>query len=226
MSADGPLRALAFDHYGTLFDKGAIAQVLERHVPGRGHDFALFWFRTMQRYCFQNGMMERYQSWDELTDSALTFSARWFDVELDDDAREALIEADLHLPPFPDVPAALERLSARFDLYVLSMASQSMLDATQKRAGTARFFERIISGDSRRVYKPSKSAYQLGVDTIGLPRDAIGFVSSNSFDVVGSANFGLTTFWVNRRDEPLDVLGPEPDWSGPDLLALADELGA
>jgi 2-haloacid dehalogenase len=224
MSSFPVIKALAFDHYGTLFDKTAIGRVLETWVPGRGQEFALFWFRTMQRYCFQNGMMERYQSWDELTGNALTYTANVFGVTLDDAARARLIEEDLQLPPFPEVPGALERLSRRLDLYVLSMASHNMLAHTQANAGTARFFKKIISGDSRRVYKPAKSAYQLGVDAIGRPRDAIGFVSSNSFDVIGAVNFGYTTFWINRTGEPLDELGPRPHWTGPDLGALADAL--
>ena len=180
----------------------------------------------MQRYCFQNGLMERYQTWDDLTAGALAFTAQWFRVALGDEVRERLIEADLRLPPYPEVPAALERLSARLDLYVLSMASRNMLESTHQNAGTRHLFRDIISGDRRQVYKPSRAAYQLGVDAIGLPGEAIGFVSSNSFDVVGSSSFGFTTFWVNRRDEPLDPLGPEPHWTGPDLLALAAEVGA
>ena len=220
------IKALAFDHYGTLFDKSAIGQSLERYVTGRGSEFATFWFRTMQRYCFQNGMMERYQSWDELTANALTYTANCFGVSLDDAARAALIEEDLRIPPFPDVPLALERLSRCAELHVLSMASRGMLERTQENAGTRHFFKSITSGERYRVYKPSRSAYQIGVDAIGRPRDEIGFVSSNSFDVIGAVNFGFTTFWVNRSGEPLDELGPRPDWTGPDLTALADLLDA
>ncbi len=220
------IKALAFDHYGTLFDKAAIGAVLERRMPGRGQEFAVFWFRTMQRYCFQNGMMERYQTWNELTGNALQYTANCFDLPLDDALREQLIEEDLVLPPFAEVPRALARLSAHLDLYVLSMASHDMLSHTQANAGTDRYFKKIISGDARRVYKPGRAAYQLGVDEIGRPPGEIGFVSSNSFDVIGSVNFGLTTFWVNRTGEPLDELGPEPDWTGPDLMALADLLVA
>ena len=224
MNCFDDLQALAFDHYGTLFNKTAIAEMLEQHVPNRGHEFATFWFRTMQRYCFQNGMMERYQTWDELTRSALSYSANWYGVTLSDTVQRQLIAADLRLPPYPEVAAALERLSSRFQLFVLSMASHNMLLETQRHAGTEHYFTGIISGDQRRVYKPSKSAYQLGVDEIGLPREKIGFVSSNSFDVIGAANFGYTTFWVNRSGEPLDELGLRPHWIGRDLLQLADAL--
>ncbi len=224
MSSHARIEALAFDHYGTLFDKGAIGRLLDRHVPGRGQEFAQFWFRTMQRYCFQNGLMERYQGWDELTANALTYTARVFGLALDDALREQLIQEDLSLPPFPEVPAALERLAARLDLFVLSMASRHMLEHAHAKAGTRQHFVKIISGEARKVYKPAKAAYRMGVDEIARPREQIGFVSGNSYDVIGAVNFGFTTFWINRTGEPLDVLGPEPHWTGSDMQALADLL--
>ena len=60
------------------------------------------------------------------------------------------------------------------------------------------------------------------------PIDPGGWKSevSNSFDVMGSANFGFPTAWVNRTGEPLDKLGPVPDLVIPDLERLAEALGA
>jgi len=38
--------------------------------------------------------------------------------------------------------------------------------------------------------------------------DALGFVSSNSWDVSGAASAGLTTFWIQRQaGEPAEELG-------------------
>lgn len=54
-------------------------------------------------------------------------------------------------------------------------------------------------------------AHLVGIAT-QADRSAIRFVSGNSSDVVGSPNFGFPTFWVNRAGEPLDRLGPKPDW--------------
>ena len=34
------IRALTFDHYGTLFNKEAIAELIEPAVPGRGVELA------------------------------------------------------------------------------------------------------------------------------------------------------------------------------------------
>ena len=218
------IKALAFDHYGTLFNKDAVGEMIDQEFPGQGTEMARLWFATIQRYCFMNGLMERYQSWDEMTQEALTFAARSLGLSVDDDFHARLIAADLQLPPYPEVPEALARLASKRKLYVLSMASTNMLETTQKNANTLQYFTKIISCQNSAVYKPAKSAYQLGISESGFSKEQIGFVSGNSFDVVGSVSFGYPTFWINRINAPLDVLGLEPDLVVSNLDELADAL--
>lgn len=226
MSDRNGVKALAFDHYGTLFNKHAVAEVIEQDFTGRGEEVAQLWFRTIKKYCWLSGMMERYLTWDDLTKRALVFSGKSLGLEITDELFDRLIQADLLLPPFPEVPAALERLAAKFDLYVLSMASQWMIEASQKNAGVEKLFKKVISAEPHRIYKPGNASYDLGVREIGRAKEEIGFVSSNSFDVMGGANYGFPTFWINRTGGPLDELGPQPDLVVRDLAELATELGA
>jgi len=218
------LRALTFDHYGTLFDKEAVSGLIDARVPGRGLGLARLWFKTTQHYCWLNGMMGRHQTWDDLTRRALDYAFQSEGVELDPELAEALIDADVHLPPYPEVPAALALLAKRFDLWVLSMGSPWMIEKSQEKAGIRHLFKGIISAEQAKVYKPAPGAYGLAVKKLGLSAEEIGFVSSNSFDVMGSANYGYPTFWVNRRGLTLDLLGPTPDLEVADLAALADHL--
>lgn len=218
------LRALTFDHYGTLFNKEAVSALIEEQVPGRGVELARLWFQTTQQYCWLNGMMGRHQTWDELTRRALEFSFRSAGLDLDPVLAGALIDADIHLPPYAEVPAALARLAQSFDLWVLSMGSPWMIEKSQEKAGLKDLFKGIISAEQAKIYKPAPGAYGLAAQALGLAVEEIGFVSSNSFDVMGSANYGYPTFWVNRRGLPLDLLGPEPDIEVPDLMALAERL--
>ena len=44
------IKALAFDHYGTLFDKHAISVLIEAEFPGRGLEVAQSWFLTVKEY--------------------------------------------------------------------------------------------------------------------------------------------------------------------------------
>jgi 2-haloacid dehalogenase len=218
------LRALTFDHYGTLFDKEAVSGLIDAQMPGRGLELARLWFKTTQQYCWLNGMMGRHQTWDNLTRRALEYAFRSEGLDLDPVLADALIDADIHLPPYAEVSAALARLAKTFDLWVLSMGSPWMIEKSQEKAGIGHFFKGIISAEQAKVYKPAQAAYGLAEQKLGLRAEQIGFVSSNSFDVMGSANYGYPTFWINRRGLTLDLLGPKPDLEVPDLMALAEQL--
>ena len=226
MSDFGTLKALAFDYFGTIGDKQGLSATIDRHIPG-GHGAALakLWFQTCQRYCFQNGMMGRYTPWNELSASALTFAAADLSIPMSDEVRLNLLEADDQVPVYREAPTALARLAGRFSLYVLSMGAVGMIRRSQQGGGIDHLFTDIITTEPDKVYKPGRAAYDVGVRAIGVPVEEIGFVSGNSFDVIGSKNFGFPTFWVRRYGQPLDGLGLEPDVTVIDLDELATALG-
>lgn len=220
------VKALAFDYFGTIGNKQALASTVDAHFPGKGTEFMRHWFATLQRYCFQNGMMGRYTPWDDLTKAAFKLAAFDTGLSFSDDLRDELIAADETLPVYDDAHEALPRLADKYYLYVLSMGSPWMIRKSQDNSAIAGYFADILTTQEAQVYKPGRQAYQVGIDAIGRPPAEIGFVSGNSFDVIGSKNFGLPTIWVRRYGQPLDDLGPEPDLVVGDLSEMADALGA
>ena len=72
-------------------------------------------------------------------------------------------------------------------------------------------FQHLLSVDELRTYKPSLVVYRLAEDRLGLPREQIGFVSSNGWDVAGAKAFGFQAYWLNRSNLPVEVLGVVPD---------------
>jgi 2-haloacid dehalogenase len=69
----------------------------------------------------------------------------------------------------------------------------------------------VLSVHDVGVFKPDPRVYRLAVDRLGVPREAIGFVSSNCWDALGAKHFGFRVFWVNRAGAPLDRLDAAPD---------------
>ncbi len=220
------VKALAFDYYGTIANKGALSSVVDGHFPGQGDALTKLWFSTCQRYCFQNGMMNRYAPWDELTKAALDYACSDLNIPIPEAVRTELIDADASLPVYAEVHKALPRLAKKFSLYVLSMGSAWMIKRSQQNAGVDGHFTDIITTEQAKIYKPKLEAYELALRETGLEKNQLGFVSGNSFDVIGSKNFGLPTIWVRRHNQALDGLGLEPDLIVDDLLAMADILGA
>lgn len=220
------IKALAFDYYGTIADKTALAGEIDAAFPGKGAAFVKLWFAQTQRYCFQNGMMGRYIPWSDLVKAAFKFTCAELGLQIGDDMRDRWIEADTRLPVYPEAAAALARLARRFKLYVLSMGSPWMIAKSQANAGIAQHFSGLISAEPQKIYKPGKAAYELGVNAIGVGADAVAFVSGNSFDVIGAKNYGYPTIWVRRYGQALDDLGLVPDLIVGDLSEMADKLGA
>ena len=66
----------------------------------------------------------------------------------------------------------------------------------------------IISVEDVKIFKVSPRVYNLGPERLGVGRSALGFVSSNAWDIAGAASAGLTTFWIQRSAaEPPEELG-------------------
>ena len=86
-----------------------------------------------------------------------------------------------------------------------------MLSSVVRHAGLEDRFHHVLSVDELRTYKPSPVVYRLAEDRLGFPREQIGFVSSNGWDVAGAKAFGFQAFWLNRNNLPVEVLGVVPD---------------
>ena len=78
----------------------------------------------------------------------------------------------------------------------------------------------MLSTDRAHTFKPDPRAYQLGIDTLRLPRDQIVFAAFAGCDTAGAKRFGYPTFWVNRLQALPEELGVRPDASGPSLAEL------
>jgi 2-haloacid dehalogenase len=220
------VKAIAFDYYGTIANKLALAGEIDAVFPGQGEAFCKLWFTQTQRYCFLNGLMGRHIPWSELTQAAFKFTAQEMSIDIDVATRGQWIAADSRLPIYPEAPAALERLAKCFNLHVLSMGSLEMIEQSQKNAGITSHFKSVISIESHKIYKPSKAAYDIGASEIGVSPNEVTFVSGNSFDVIGAKNYGYPTIWVRRYGQPLDCLGLTPDLIVTDLSEMAARLDA
>jgi 2-haloacid dehalogenase len=221
--ASQPPEALVFDAFGTLFDVDSVTQACDKVFPGRGQELSRLWRAKQLEYTWLCSLMERYQDFWTLTGRALSFACTALGLDPDDAARAGLADGYLRLEPYAEVPAALRSLAPR-PLAILSNGTPGMLNALVEHAGMGGWFGAVLSADEVGTYKPSPRVYELAPGSLGLDPGRIGFVSSNSFDVVGAAAYGFQTCWVTRSAAPLDELGPRPDLTVADLAALADAV--
>ncbi len=220
------ISALVFDAYGTVFDVHAVVRRAETLFPGRGMALSNAWRGKQLEYSWLRTLMGRYQDFDRVTRDALDWSLDALGLEADDAARAALIAEYRVLAPFPEVPAALEKLAALRPLAILSNGHPEMLDAVVDHNGLrARFRGGVLSVHPAHRFKPDPSVYRIAEETLGVPRALVGFVSSNGWDAAGAKSFGFQAIWVNRAGAPVERLGVRPDAIVRDLAAVEGALG-
>lgn len=216
-----PLKCLVFDAYGTVLDVHSIVTALDRRFPGKGVEVSKAWRTRQLEYTWLRSLMDRYEDFWKVTESALVATCHAMNLPLEAKARAQLMEAYLSLKPFPEVKQTLSALS-KIPKAILSNGNPRMLEDVVKNAGLEGAFSQLISIEEAKIYKPSAAAYQLAVKKMGADAESIGFVSSNFFDVAGAKVFGFRSHWVNRSGAPGDELGVTPDAV---LKSLSDLIG-
>jgi 2-haloacid dehalogenase len=212
------IRALVFDAYGTLYDIQSVLAKAEALCPGKGEVITQVWRLKQLEYTWLRSLMQEYQDFWEVTGAALDFALRAAGVETKDATREPLMENYLHLDPYPEAREALAALAGH-KLAILSNGSPRMLQELVRNSGLDRWIEAAISVDSVRAYKPHRSCYALVEPALGVPKEEVLFVSSNSFDAAGAKAFGFEVTWVQRSS------GTAPTTMFGMLRGRAEELG-
>jgi 2-haloacid dehalogenase len=212
--------ALVFDAYGTLYDVHSVAALCERFWPGKGGTVSQLWRTKQLEYTWQRSLMRRYAPFSSITEDGLRYTCAALGLALSGAQRDALMQQYLNLSPYPEALAALAALRGR-KLAILSNGSPDMLDPLVANTGLDKVLDAVLSVAEVKIFKPDPRVYQIAVDRLGLPKEAIGFVSSNCWDACGAKSFGFSTYWINRAGAPLDALDATPDHTIARLTDLA-----
>jgi 2-haloacid dehalogenase len=219
------ISALVFDAYGTIFDVHSVTRLAESLYPGKGAALSAAWRAKQLEYTWLRSLMGRYEDFSRVTVSALEWAIESLGLEADEAARRALVDEYRRLAPFPEVPAALDKLALATPLAILSNGHPDMLNAVvDHNALRPKFRGGVLSVHPAKVFKPHASVYRIAEEELGVSRAMMGFVSSNGWDAAGAKSFGFRAYWVNRSGAPVERLGVRPDEIVKDLAELATLL--
>ncbi len=203
------VRGLVFDAYGTLFDVHSVIAACAEVAPD-APALSETWRLKQLEYTWLRGLMGHYEDFWSVTQAALRFALRRHGITLNEAQYQRLLDAYDRLATYPEVPDALESMQ-HIPKAILSNGSPRMLQAVVEHNNLQDTFTHVLSVDPLRTFKPNPVVYELAPTHLGIPKEALVFVSSNSFDVIGSKAFGFQVAWINRANAPLDELGQEPD---------------
>ena len=222
-AADVPrFKAVAFDYF-VLFNPDSVVAEAERVFPGRGRELTNVWRTRQFEYTWLRSITNSYVDFFAVTENALVFATNALKLELTPDNKRRLMDAYLHLEPWPDTADALRRLKdSGVRVITLANFSPTMLSANAENAGLLRFFDALVSTDANHTYKPDPRAYRLGMDRLHLAKRERVFAAFGGWDAAGAKAFGYPTFWVNRFNQPFEELGVRPDATSTNIDGLLD----
>jgi 2-haloacid dehalogenase len=214
-----PIRAYAFDAYGTLFDVHA---AIGRHRAAVGEDadaLSALWRAKQLEYSWVRTLMGRYRDFWSLTQEALDFALARF-PNVDKSLRPALLDAYWRLEAYPDVLPALGRLRRMgHQIAIFTNGTRAMAEAAASASAVLPFVDIVVSVEDVGAFKTTPAVYQRLCDRLDMPAREICLVSSNRWDIAGGVAFGLRSVWVNRTGMPDEYFDAQPD---KDVRSLAE----
>jgi len=233
-----PLRAIAFDCYGTLVDFGDDAFQRAYHevcrLQGLPCDGRVLWDKWMEiwrRRARQPGGGESPPRGPVLAVETRPlkgpvpgfrlyreewpehFAQCFSELRVSGDPEAAYEHVRRRLgeaTAFPEAPAVVEELRHRYRLALLSNADDDFLLPCLERNGLT--FEVVVSSETARVYKPHEAIFHRLAAEMGLEPGEIMYVGDSHFaDVLGAKHAGLQAAWFNRAGRELPEGVPPPD---------------
>ncbi len=110
------------------------------------------------------------------------------------------------LQPFEDVVPALDAVSGRFRIALLTNGNT---DPAQ--LGLDHYFDPIVFAATEGVAKPDPGIFRVLLDRTGIPAEDSAYVGDSlSDDIAGARGAGMRSIWVNRSGDP-NPTGIVPD---------------
>ena len=232
------VRALTFDVFGTVVDwRSGVA--LEGRRLGERHGIDADWEQVADAWRalyvpYMNRVRSGELPWtnfDRLHRMSLDQVLGDLEIDgFDPVARDEFTRAWERLPAWPDAAAGLATLSDRFTVATLSNGNRSQQEGLMRFTGLP--FQRLLSAEDFRHYKPDREVYLGAASALGLAPDQVMMVAAHKPDLRAAQAAGLRTAFVER---PLEK-GPsggadrlpdsESDLEATDFIDLARQLGA
>ena len=183
------------------------------------------WFLTLEECWMTATIIGRYQPFGELAQGALKMVGLRHGVAVSDSQCETLADQLQALPPHPDVLEALAALREKD--FILTALTNSSLEAAKvqlETAGLTALFDQVMATSEIECFKPAPETYGMVAERLGIETGQMMMVAAHAWDIAGAASAGCRTAFVERPGKVLNPVGIQPDLSGQDLHAVAQQI--
>ena len=217
---------LTFDCYGTLIDwESGIVDAVRRVLAAHGRDLPAA--EILQHFARFESTIQAgsYRTYRDVLSRVVGEFGRELGFVPTAQERASLPESIARWAPFDDTVSGLRVLASRYRLAVISNVDDDLFAFSERRLGVR--FDEVVTAQQVGSYKPDSRNFELALERLGLPIDAILHVAQSLFhDVAPAKRLGLATVHVNRVSPhggsgATMPVSARPDLEVPDLATLA-----
>ena len=215
---------IVFDVNETLLDLDSMNPIFDRIF----NDPAAMrlWFADLILYSEALTIAGVYVPFTDIGAAVLHMLASTRGITISDADGAELTNRFASMPPHHEVPAALRRLRDHdFRLFTLTDNTLEISGRQLAHGGIIEEFERRFSVDETvRRHKPAPEAYHSVAAALNVDPGDICLIASHVWDTIGAGAAGWQAGLILREGNAPLAVGPQPDYIGKDLDAIADQL--
>jgi len=231
-----PLRAVTLDAYGTLFDLDCTIdrsleaivgdQCLDVDPKALGGAWTRRFFEMLYAYDgARDGGGREFKTIRDLTTESLVGALDEFGVSGDvERGVETWFDHVRASPLFPEAREAVELLSERYRVAIVSDADDDILAPCLEKAGLG--VDLVFTSEAERSYKidPGTTLFASAFEALGAePAEAV-HVGDSAADVVGACRAGAQAVWLSRDGREWSDGRARPHITARDLVEAARAL--
>ena len=192
------VRLITFDCYGTLIDwETGLLQALRPLFAAAGR--AIPDVELLELYGEIEAELETapYLPYRDVMARTAQAMGQRLGTTISADDGDAFADSLAGWEPFPDTVAALQSLSRKFTLGIISNVDDDSFAKTQKKLQVS--FAVIVTAEQVQSYKPALKNFQEMLRRSGLPKEEVLHAGQSVYhDIVPTTILGIKNVWVNR----------------------------
>jgi 2-haloacid dehalogenase len=211
---------LVFDLVGTLLDLSGLDPLFRSGFAAARQRRE--WFLEVLKIALATTAAGDWTEFSAVAEAALKVVEQRQEKRLSWLQRRRILNGLHRLPAFGDVSDGLRQLAADgYRMAVLTNSSAKSAKESLSRTGLSDLFDKVLSADRVKRLKPAIEPYRMAVKELGVKPGRVLFVAAHAWDIRGAHRAGFRTCFVQRPEQVLDELTPQPDIIVPDLVSLA-----
>ena len=212
------------DCYGTLIDwEKGISEAFAREAEKDGFSFDERQLLTRFFEILEEIMAGSYELYAEVLRRATVRVGEELGWQIEPSRAQFLPDSIAAWTPFREANAAMDRLSKRYEVGIVSNIDDKLLGISRRHLRTD--LDLVVTAQQVRSYKPDPAHFREGARRIGGKKGWLHIGSGYEADVAPLLKMNVPVIWVNRKGEKLDGR-KKPDAEVKNLRDAAARLGA